>query len=152
MWYYDPCTSDKGHWTVTEGLSFNSNGMRINPTSDSDLNIEYPSNFSVELEIVEPNSNPTIWTSAIHCGGVGFVGNGTTSYWYKSDGTYRTTNNAPIKTGTIKIVVENGTSTIYYNNTQMQTSTYDSTKKLMLSPPPYNTDHLRIRNIQIKRL
>jgi len=125
--------------------------MRIN--SDSNLNITYPNEFIVELDITEPSSNPNGWTSAIHCSGTGFVGERTISYWYNdNDGTYTTNYNTSIKTGTVKFVVENGTSTVYYNDNLMKTANEKVSVKFYVHKPPYNTNHLRIKNLKIKKL
>lgn len=153
LWYFDECTSNKGHWTDNTVISFNQNGMLI--TGVTELDIDYPTNFVLECTLTEPN-NPNNWTGALHCRGVGFVGERSTSYWYddnvadsyitKSSG-YRITNGVKIK-----IIVENGTTSIYYNNTFVRDVSTMANAKLALDNSPENVCQLRIKDLTIKQL
>lgn len=157
LWYSDPCTSDKGHWTDTTALQFDSNGMKVNCASghDTALNITYPSSdFSVECTIVEPN-NPNDWTGAVHGFGTGVVcGNNSLRYWYDdNNGSYDTESNARFYANDkIKIVVENGSTKIYFNGTLKKTVNTMSNNPFELYCSPNINYCIKIKDLKVKAL
>ena len=151
LWYSDPCTSDKGHWSDNTGLTFDTNGMLI--TKDTILDISYPSDYVVEFTLVEPTGSYNTWTGSPRCANVGVVGdNGGTLYYQTANPySYSTEHRRFSANDKIKFIVENGSATLYLNDVSKRTVTATN-DKLELFKSPDNANHLKIKDLTIKAL
>lgn len=151
LWYYDPCTSDKGHWSDNTGLAFDINGMLI--TKETILDISYPSAYVVEFTLVEPTGSYYTWTGGVQCANVGVIGANTDVYWQTINpyDYYTERGNRFVAGDKIKFVVENGSASIYLNDVLKRTVTATNNKFKIVSSPD-NANHLKIKDLTIKAL
>ena len=153
LWYYDPCTSDKGYWSNNNILSFNTDGVCVigNDSNVSFLDITYPQNYSIECTLTEPNGQNG-WTGGLRCSNLGLVGERNKKYYQIiSPYSYTSDNSNFALNDKIKIVVENGTAKLYYNDVEKK-STSTTSDKFELLGSPSNNYYMRIKDIKIKAL
>ena len=150
IWCNDSCTSDKGHWSDNTGLTFSNDGMLV--TKGTILDISYPSDYVVEFTLVEPTGNYGTWTGGAQCANIGIIGASNDIYLQTLSPYSYSTEHWRFTAGSkIKIIVESGLTSIYYNDVLKRTVTATN-DKLELVKSPDNANHLKIKDLTIKAL
>ena len=132
LYYYDSLTSDKGNWTnwsqTGATRSFTNNGLSISGTNvgsasthtrQSKLNITYPSNYSVEYEIVALNRTYDDYIVELGIEGVGLNSNSSKKFLFQLNKWSQTVTeyNGSLNVGDIvRWEYINGTVSLYVNN------------------------------------
>ena len=132
LYYYDSLTSDKGNWTnwsqTGATRSFTSNGLSISGTNvgsastntrQSKLNITYPSNYSVEYEIVALDRTYDGYIVELGIEGVGLNSNSSKKFLFQLDKWTQTVTeyNTPLTIGdVVRWEYSNGTVSLYVND------------------------------------
>ena len=154
--YYDDCTSDKGYWVKSDATKINysfSNGVMLiqglGSNSDSFLNLDinYPSNYQLEITIAETLS---YYSCGIRCDNVGLEADTIRKYLQTySPYSYSSDSGTLYEDDVIKFVVENGTATLYINGTQKRQANATNDGFRFSS---YQSRQLKIKDIKIKAL
>lgn len=125
LWYNDPLTSDKGHWTAfPSGASatFTSNGLVISGTSgtrQSKLNITYPSSYSAEYEIVALDRTYDDYITELGIEGIGLNSNSSKKFLFQLEKWTQTVTeyNGSLNVGdVVRWEYSNGTVSLYVND------------------------------------
>lgn len=154
--YYDDCTLDKGYWVKSDATKINysfSNGVMLieglGSNSDSFLNLDitYPTNYEIEITIAE---TPSSYYCGLRGNNVGLEGDTIRKFLQTySPYSYSAESGNLYANDVIKVVVENGTATLYINNTQKRQATATNDGFRFSS---YQSRQLKIKEIKVKAL
>lgn len=154
--YYDDCTSDKGKWVKSDATKINysfSNGVMLiqglGSNSDSFLNLDinYPSNYEIEITIAE---TPSSYYCGLRGDNVGLEGDTVRKFLQTySPYSYSAESGNLNANDVLKWRIENGTATLYINGTQKRQATSTSDGFRFSS---YQSRQLKIKEIKVKAL